>query len=67
MASVILYCKLPDCGQGYASLGELPVQCPACGRETKWSTSPTRHDQTSTILWTAADRRYLRELRIDPE
>lgn len=67
VASVILYCKLPDCGQGYASTGDLPVRCPACGRITKWSTAPAKDHQEAAIMWTAEDRRFLRSFRISAE
>lgn len=67
MASVILYCKLPGCGKGYASVGDLPVRCPSCGRVTKWGTSPVTDSQASALMWTAEDRRLLRSFRIAAE
>lgn len=67
MGSVILYCQLPACGKGMASTGKIPVRCPSCGRETKWSTSSLRDSLLSAILWTAEDRRFLRSLRIASE
>lgn len=67
MASVILYCKRPECGKGYASVGDLPVHCPACGHETKWTTSPPYKPPVKGWAPTVNDRRFLRSGRIDPE
>lgn len=63
--SVILYCRLCDVGTPYA--GEIPERCPSCGRSTKWSTAAMKDRQAAAIMWTAADRRFLRSFRIDPE
>ena len=61
MSSVILFCKL--CGTGYASVGELPIRCVSCNRETKWSTSPP-HASGPPLPLSIPDRRFLRSLRI---
>jgi len=64
MGSVILFCRM--CGQGYASVGELPEQCPSCDRPTKWSTRAP-HASGPPLPLTESDRRFLRSFRIDTE
>ena len=61
MASVMLFCNL--CGQAYASVGELPAQCPVCNRPTKWSTRAP-HASGPPLPLTVPDRRFLRSMRI---
>ena len=64
MASLIIYCKA--CGQGYGSVGDLPVNCPACGkRETKWSTSPP-HSEVDGWKLTRDDLKFLKAAYINP-
>lgn len=65
MAGVILYCKL--CGCGYGSIGDMPVICPSCNRETKWSTMAPEREPVAGWNPNESDRRLLRGLRIDPE
>lgn len=65
MASVILYCG--RCFTGYASIGEIPVKCPACDRVTRWTTSLPLDRPKVPFALTLNDRRFLRSLRIDPE
>lgn len=64
-APVILYCRLRQ--TGYGTPGDVPVVCPACRRETKWTTAPRSIADASALTLTAEDRRFLRSLRIDPE
>lgn len=62
--SVVLYCV--KCAAGYGSLGEIPPRCPACGRETRWTTTPPRAD-TPKIPYTlnASDKKLLKDRGIE--
>ena len=65
MAGTILYCRL--CGTGYGSSGEVPIRCPACARETKWTTSPPHTGPSDgALVFTENDRVLLRGFKIDP-
>lgn len=65
MASILLYCT--RCWTGYASIGDVPVKCPACDRVTRWVTKfPTDTPMVKYAL-TPKDEALLHALRIDPE
>jgi hypothetical protein len=64
MASVILYCR--KCDSGYASVGDLPVHCPACGQETLWSTFPPHGNKVDGWNPTRDDLTFLKVLKIGP-
>jgi hypothetical protein len=71
MPPMVLYCEHKECGQPYASLGEMPLVCPACEQETTWSTEPVEAGQSgeASTPWqlTQRDVIFLRwVLRIDP-
>lgn len=59
----LLFCKL--CHVGYASIGEIPPQCPACNRDTRWTTQ--RPLNRTPELWTEEDWRLLKSLRIESD
>ena len=65
MASLIIYCTHAACRKGYASIGDLPVHCPSCGQETRWSTSPPQSDVDG---WkpTRDDLKFLKAAHIGP-
>lgn len=65
--AVILYCRREGCGAGYGSAGEVPLVCPSCQQPTRWGSSPPRAVDSFALALTAADRRMLRGLKIDPE
>lgn len=56
--AVILYCI--RCETGYASCGHVPPQCPACGKETRWTTTAPKPDTPRIpYVLTANDRAFL--------
>ena len=59
-----LYCRL--CHVGYGSVGEVPLRCPACDRETKWTTLNLGLP-SEPVAVTPHDFRLLRSLRIAPD
>jgi hypothetical protein len=63
---MILFCRL--CDAGFDAAGQIPVQCPACQRPTRWGTTPPRAQQ-EVDGWTLTpeDRRYLRAIRIEAD
>lgn len=57
--AVILYCGHQTCGQGFSVIGEIPMVCPVCQRDTKWIVAPFPLNEN--------DRRFLKSLRIAAE
>ena len=53
----LIFCRRPDCGQGYASAGEIPIVCPSCLQATTWSTTPP-------LKWTKDDEVFLKVQKI---
>jgi hypothetical protein len=67
MAPVILYCR--RCEAAYASVGDLPVRCPACGQLTRWGTSPA-HSQAPApvgLPLTRDEVAFLHAIKVDPQ
>jgi hypothetical protein len=65
MPPEILYCR--KCSVGYGSAGEVPPVCPACERETTWTTAPKKRDPAAPWTLSVMDARFLRSIRIDAE
>lgn len=59
----ILYCRV--CGVGYGTVGEIPAQCPACGKRTQWSTMAPAPRRPYELTFN--DRRMLRKMHISPD
>ena len=56
---IILFCR--RCTAAYESRGAVPQQCPACGQDTWWGTSPP-----VVLRLTEMDKQFLRVNHIDP-
>lgn len=54
---ILLWCQQLDCQTGYASTGERPKVCPACGKFPDWTRTPPYKIHEN-------DRRFLKSLRI---
>jgi len=65
MADLLLWCK--RCWAGYASAGEIPVVCPCCKQETRWTTSAPHLAPTEPFKLTGNDRRFLQSISIAGE
>ncbi len=65
MASILLFCT--RCWTGYASIGEVPVKCPACDRVTRWVTKFPQDRPTVPYVLSVNDAQFLKALKIDPE
>lgn len=53
------------CSVGYASVaGDVPRVCPACDRDTVWSTLAPTSPRSDPWTLTENDRRFLKALRI---
>jgi hypothetical protein len=64
--AVILYCV--RCDTGYASIGEVPPQCPACHHATRWTTTPPHGDIPRVpYKLTPNDRAFMKRRGIDSE
>ncbi len=62
---IVLWCRL--CDAGYGSVGELPVTCPSCKKQTRWGTTPP-HMLVPVMDWHPSenDQFLLRSFKIDP-
>ncbi len=65
MASILLFCT--RCWTGYASIGEVPVRCPACDRVTRWVTKFPETQPKVPYILSVNDATFLKALKIDPE
>jgi len=63
-----LWCRRPDCGIGYASVGgDVPTICPGCLQDALWTTfAPLQASVPPRVAWTLNynDRKFLNTLRI---
>lgn len=70
MSPRLLYCRHVGCdGTDLSVAGMLPPTCPVCKQPAKWSLTPPRapDDPLLDYVLTHNDRRWLHQLRIDPE
>ena len=68
----VVWCRYGDCGDGFEVIaGHLAAICPSCRRPARWTTVPTSSasypDPAPAYDLSYQDRRFLRQIKIDPE